>query len=136
MSDIQQFRYQAPRSKIRLVPGDIVYDYLVKNDPKKLKRMQRQEAERFQKTHASGWEEEFNASVERGLAANDRARKHSDDYKLLGLDAIEERVTKRIVKNAYRRAARKLHPDVGGSEEAFKHLQEVYHRVLAAAPKE
>ncbi len=136
MSDIQKFRYEAPRSKIRLVPGDVVYDYLIKRDPQKLKRFQRQEAARFQKTHAVGWEEEFYAGVERGQALMDRLSKCSDDYKFLGLDTVEERVTKRIVKNAYRRAARKLHPDVGGSEEAFKHLQEVYHRVLAAAPKE
>ena len=136
MSDIQQFRYEAPRSQLRLAPGDIVYDYLIKHDPKKLKRFQRQEAAYFQKTHAPGWDEEFNASVEHGLAENDRIRKRGADYKLLGLDTVEECVTKRIVKNAYRRAARKMHPDVGGSEDAFKHLQDVYHRVLAAAPKE
>ncbi len=136
MNEIQKFRYEAPRGEIRLVPGDIVYDYLIKKDPKKLKRFQRQEMAYFQKTHAVGREEEFHAGVEEARATNDWVNKRSDDYKLLGLDKVEERVTKRIVKNAYRRAARKMHPDVGGSEEAFKHLQEVYHRVLAAAPKE
>ena len=136
MSNVQNFRYDAPRSQIRLVPGDIVYDYLINKDPKKLKRFQREEAAFFQRTHAAGWEEEFNTTVERGLAENDRISKRGADYNLLGLDIVEERVTKRIVKNAYRRAARKMHPDVGGNEDAFKHLQDVYHRVLAAAPKE
>lgn len=136
MNDIQRFRYEAPRGEIRLVPGDIVYDKLIKTNPKKLQRMIQDELAIFQRTHALGWEEEFHTTVERVRVEDEQRNKKSADYQLLGLDKIEERVTKRIVKNAYRRAARKLHPDVGGNEEAFKQLQEVYHRVLAATPKE
>ena len=66
----------------------------------------------------------------------DREIRVSDDYKFLALDQIEGRITKRDVKNAYRRAARRLHPDAGGSDEAFKELHAAYRRVLAVAPKE
>ena len=51
-------------------------------------------------------------------------------YTLLG---IECEATKREVKNAYRRKARKLHPDTGGNEEAFKQLNEAYRKALSAA---
>ena len=56
-----------------------------------------------------------------------------EECTLLG---IEPGATKREVRNAYRRRARKLHPDVGGSEETFKQLQEAYHRLLKLAPME
>jgi len=56
----------------------------------------------------------------------------SDDRALLGVDA---NASKRDVTNAYRRKARKLHPDVGGDAEAFKQLHESYRKVLAATPK-
>ena len=54
----------------------------------------------------------------------------SDELAVLGLEA---NATKREVRNAYRRKARKLHPDAGGDEAAFKQLHEAYRRVLAAA---
>ena len=41
-----------------------------------------------------------------------------------GVDGINE------AKKIYKNLARKLHPDVGGSTEAFKLLQEVYNSVL------
>jgi len=50
--------------------------------------------------------------------------------KLLG---IEAGATKREVRNAYRRKARKLHPDVGGDAEAFKQLYAAYRAVLKIA---
>jgi DnaJ-domain-containing protein 1 len=53
-----------------------------------------------------------------------------DEYTLLG---VERDATKREIKNAYRRKARKLHPDAGGSDEAFKQLHDAYRRVLAFA---
>ncbi len=52
------------------------------------------------------------------------------EFTLLG---IEPDATKRGIRNAYRRKARKLHPDVGGSDEAFKQLHDAYRRILAAA---
>jgi len=59
----------------------------------------------------------------------------SENYGILGLDANAE-LTKRTVKNAYRRKARKLHPDVGGDPEAFKQLHDAYRKTLAAAKNE
>ena len=53
-------------------------------------------------------------------------------YTLLG---IERGATKREIYNAYRRKARKMHPDVGGSNEAFQQLQDAYHKLLKLAPK-
>ena len=54
----------------------------------------------------------------------------SSDLALLGLD-VEVTLCKRIVKNAYRRQARKLHPDTGGDEEQFKALHAAYRTILA-----
>lgn len=54
----------------------------------------------------------------------------AEEFALLGL---EPGATKREIKNAYRRQARKLHPDKGGTEEAMKALNVAYKRVLAAA---
>ena len=53
-----------------------------------------------------------------------------NEYTLLGIEPGS--VTKRDVKNAYRRQARKLHPDVGGDDETFKHMYAAYRRVLAS----
>jgi hypothetical protein len=54
-------------------------------------------------------------------------KKHANEYALLG---IEAGATKREVKNAYRRKARKLHPDVGGDAEAFKQMYAAYRELL------
>lgn len=54
----------------------------------------------------------------------------ADEYAMLGLTAG---ATKRDIKNAYRRQARKLHPDKGGTQEAMKALNAAYKRLLAAA---
>jgi len=51
----------------------------------------------------------------------------------LALLEIDGNASKREVRNAYRRKARKLHPDVGGNEETFKQLHTAYRKVLAAA---
>jgi hypothetical protein len=50
-----------------------------------------------------------------------------EERALLG---VEQDATKRDIKNAYRRKARKLHPDVGGDAEAFKQLYAAYRAVL------
>ncbi len=54
-----------------------------------------------------------------------------ETYTWLGLEPSDD-LTKREVRNAYRRQARKLHPDVGGNDEAFKQLHDAYRRLLAA----
>lgn len=51
----------------------------------------------------------------------------ADTYALLG---IEPGSTKRDIKNAYRRKARKLHPDVGGDEASCKQLYAAYRQLL------
>ncbi len=62
--------------------------------------------------------DEIKASTKPFLAA---------EYAMLGL---ERGATKREIKNAYRRMARKLHPDKGGSEADMKALNAAYHRLL------
>lgn len=53
----------------------------------------------------------------------------AEEFALLG---IERGATKREIKNAYRRQARKLHPDAGGDDAAFKRMHEAYRRALAS----
>jgi DnaJ-domain-containing protein 1 len=55
------------------------------------------------------------------------AKSDSAEFALLG---IEPGATKRDVKNAYRRQARKLHPDKGGDAEAFKTMYAAYRKLL------
>jgi hypothetical protein len=62
-----------------------------------------------------------------------KQRQMTNELTLLG---IEAGATKREVRNAYRRKARKLHPDVGGDAEAFKQLHAAYRAVLKVAPNE
>lgn len=65
----------------------------------------------------------------------EKNRQHvlSQELTTLGLEATSN-MTKRDVKNAYRRQARKLHPDVGGSDDDFKALHSAYRTVLAITP--
>jgi curved DNA-binding protein len=48
---------------------------------------------------------------------------YQDYYRILGVD---RQATADEIKSAYRRLARKHHPDKGGSEEKFKELNEAY----------
>jgi len=61
------------------------------------------------------------------LAQAARNKLYTNEYMLLG---IEPGATKRDVKNAYRRQARKLHPDKGGDAEAFKQMYAAYRKLL------
>ncbi len=54
----------------------------------------------------------------------------ANEFAILG---IAQGATKREIKNAYRRQARKLHPDAGGDDAAFKRMHEAYRRALASA---
>ena len=44
----------------------------------------------------------------------------SDDYCLLGLDKVEGPITRQKVVAMYRKAAKRMNPDIGGSDEAMK----------------
>ncbi len=75
------------------------------------------------------WWEDFSEVV------NKHFPKPVPELRVLGL-AENTDYTKREVRNAYRRKARKLHPDVGGDAEAFKQLYAAYRAVLAVARSE
>jgi len=53
----------------------------------------------------------------------------ANEYTLLG---VQPGATKRDIKNAYRRQARKLHPDKGGDAQAFRQMHDAYWRLLAS----
>ena len=57
-------------------------------------------------------------------------KQHSAEYALVG---VAPGATKREIYNAYRRKARKLHPDAGGDADAFKQLYAAYREILAVA---
>jgi hypothetical protein len=65
------------------------------------------------------------------MAQAARHKFYTNEYTLLG---IEPGATKREIKNAYRRQARRLHPDKGGDPEAFKAMYAAYRRLLAVTP--
>jgi len=61
-----------------------------------------------------------------------RQKNLSVELSLLGI-AVGS--TKRDIRNAYRRKARKLHPDVGGDPDAFKQLHDAYRALLKVTPE-
>ena len=63
------------------------------------------------------------------LMQSGKQKQYASEYALL---AIEAGASKREIKNAYRRQARKLHPDKGGDEAAMKAVNAAYKRLLAA----
>jgi hypothetical protein len=132
----QRYNRPVPRGELRLVPGDIVYDRLIKSDPKRLQRMIREERAYYLETHTPGYEERYAAELTEDYAWQEKQEKKSGDYTLLALEQFEGQLLKKDVRNAYRRQSRRLHPDKGGSEEAFKELYAAYRRVLASVPKE
>jgi hypothetical protein len=78
----------------------------------------------------------FRQRVEELTNEIERNQKQSADYQLLGLANFDGQLLKKHVRNAYRRQSRRLHPDAGGNDEAFKELHAAYRRVLASVPKE
>lgn len=52
---------------------------------------------------------------------------YNDPYAILG---IQKNATKDEIKKAYHSKAKELHPDVGGSTQAFQDLQEAYEKLL------
>ncbi|MBA3822792.1 MAG: DnaJ domain-containing protein [Ktedonobacterales bacterium] len=68
-----------------------------------------------------------------GVRARVAARRANTLSSELALLEIDGNANKREVRNAYRRKARKLHPDMGGDADAFKQLHEIYRRVLSYA---
>lgn len=59
--------------------------------------------------------------------ARQEPEKEQDYYHVLGL---ERGATLRDVKAAYRRLAKKYHPDVGGDPEVFKRIYAAYHHIV------
>jgi DnaJ domain len=136
VKELQQAGFHVRKGKITLVPGNNVYEKLKQTNPKKLARLMKQEMEFYLETNAPGYEERVQQEMAEYRAELEQRAKKSADYQLLTLDQVEGHITKRDVKNAYRRQSRRLHPDKGGSEEAFKELYAAYRRVLASVPKE
>ena len=67
------------------------------------------------------------------LAKRAATTRHNAFIEELALLDVEAGATKREIRNAYRRKARKLHPDAGGDDAAFKQLHTAYRRLLAVA---
>jgi hypothetical protein len=56
----------------------------------------------------------------------------STDLKALGLDRIP--ASRAELRSAYRRAVKAAHPDVGGSEDAFRTVVEAFGRLAHTHP--
>lgn len=136
-----------------LVPGNAQYERLLVSDPKKLQRM-RDEEQFFAETmntpealvearaiHVHAQDEvrhDFAIGGKWSQRYTEARRTWRDlqptlqDRALLGLETNAS-LTKRDVRNAYRRKARKAHPDVGGNADDFKRLYAAYRTVLLCA---
>ena len=80
-------------------------------------------------------DDRINDHVDAFLERVEQIERHSSDYSLLELGEFQGRLLKRDVRNAYRRKARKLHPDHGGDAEAFTSLYDAYRRILSSVPE-
>ncbi len=117
------------------------YEYLRLHEPRQYAEFMRGEGQmlKMNQFHASAEGQALLAELEAFFdqpeqrAAIDarrmrrEVRSHVGSYTLLG---IEQGASKREIKNAYRRQARKLHPDKGGDEAAFKALYAAYRQLL------
>jgi DnaJ-like protein len=137
-----------------LVPGNDLYERLRVENPKKLKKMMEEERATAKYLNdpeflAGAYEREVQRRERRirdheqhgywwhcyqeGLKSKQQMQAISDtDYGILGLDTAST-YQKKDVRNAYRRKARKLHPDVGGDAESFKQLYIAYRNALKGA---
>lgn len=55
------------------------------------------------------------------------------DYQLLGVTA---EASDKEIRKAFRRKALKLHPDHGGTDQAFRQLKAAFERLLIRAPRQ
>lgn len=115
--------------------ADAFYNWAKSNEPEIYQRYVREEAwsvpaeaywdaKEDEPSTLALWDE-LNALYDKGTQ-----QQFNSELTLLGIEAGS---TKREIRNAYRRKARKLHPDVGGNEEAFKQLHTAYRHLLATA---
>ena len=74
---------------------------------------------------AEQWQNTADARLNGHLVAGPKL---DGDLVLLGL--TEMPADRRALSRAYRRASRTAHPDVGGSDEAFRALTEAYDRLM------
>ena len=54
-------------------------------------------------------------------------------YLKLDREALHSKKLKQVIKSAYRRQARIVHPDMGGDEEAFRKIYQAYEALMAWA---
>ena len=54
-------------------------------------------------------------------------------YLKLDREALHSKELKQVIKSAYRRQARIVHPDMGGDEEAFRKIYQAYEALMAWA---
>jgi hypothetical protein len=133
------------------IPSSPFYERLKVEDPKLLKKILAEEriAVKYmntpealamaRETHKKAQDELRHEYATRGpyfywyqehvKGKNQVTQAHRD---ILGLNQ-RDTLYKKDVRNAYRRKARKLHPDVGGDAEAFKQLYAAYRTLLKAA---
>jgi hypothetical protein len=134
-----------------LIPGDSLYERLKVQNPKKLKRMIDEErliASYMNTPEALAMARETHKQAQDSLRYEYATRgpyyywyqEHvkgknqvtQADRDILGLNQSDI-LYKKDVRNAYRRKARKLHPDVGGDAESFKQLYAAYRTLLKIA---
>ena len=109
-----------------------VYALIKVKKPKLYERIQRSEAKlkTMRQEYLADLDKPETIAFLDELAAKSTVNRFGNELTLLG---VTPTATKREIKNAYRRKARKLHPDAGGSEDEFKLLHEAYRTLLKQA---
>jgi preprotein translocase subunit Sec63 len=115
-----------------------VYEILKVKHTKKYQRIQRQKAmaEARRPIIEATLDDPSIIAMLDEMNAKTLASTYHDEFALLG---IEPSATKRDIKNAYRRASYRLHPDSGkptADAEKFKQVHEAYRKLLKVAPNE
>jgi len=131
MTNTTTWRRAPRRTEITLVPGDPLYEHLLQTNPKKLQRLQHDELQLYRKTHALDYDQQYHEAVEQANIEREMLQKRSPDYHHLGLEQFPGVITRQRVVAAYRKRAKQLHPDAGGSHEAMVELTSAYQRILA-----
>jgi len=131
------YHTRAPQDPVLEAQIERFWERMKSTSPKLYQKHQREEAAFLARRpiiEAMLDDPEIIAMIEQ-LTVHVAKEKQTNLVQELSLLGIAVGATKRDIRNAYRRKARKLHPDVGGDPDAFKQLHDAYRALLKVTPE-